>query len=181
MQEVLRNLRIVYSRPKYIALLLAVSLAFYELNVLAFNLPSLGYLASLGILKGGELLVSFSLGLPSIMSRSSFYALLVISVLLGMLVSLMVFKVSSRAEGNGGYFGFVGMLLGSIAPGCAACGIGLLPLLGISTAFLTFLPLKGLELSLLAILVLGFSIARISKDLTRCESCKLNLEMKGGN
>ena len=62
-------------------------------------------------------------------------------------------------------------------PGCAACGIGLLSLFGISAASLTFLPFKGLEFSILSIIILSVLIFEITKNISNGIVCKT---MKGG-
>jgi hypothetical protein len=55
----------------------------------------------------------------------------------------------------------VGIVLGALGAGCAACGsailLGLLSLFGITTSLL-FLPLEGLEFAILAVVVLTLSI-----------------------
>jgi hypothetical protein len=53
--------------------------------------------------------------------------------------------------------------------------------LGISAATLALLPFGGLELSILAILILGIAVKRTTKDLTKGPTCKINLDLlKGG-
>ena len=63
-----------------------------------------------------------------------------------------------------GILGVTGMSLGIFAQGCAACGIGLTAFFGLAASFAT-LPLKGLEISILAIIILILSIFRFSYNL----------------
>ena len=100
---------------------------------------------------------------------SSFVSLVTISVLLGILFSLITYKtVMIKKSSNGiGVLGTTGIFLGILAPGCAACGIGILSALGFGAAVLTFLPFNGLEISFLAIWILLFSVAKISKDIKK--------------
>lgn len=95
-----------------------------------------------------------------------------------MLFSLLFYKARSlKGEKKGfGIISSIGFFLGAFAPGCAACGIGLASLLGVSAATLSFLPFGGLELSIIAILIIGFAIYKVSDN-----SCKINYKkLKGG-
>ena len=109
---------------------------------------------------------------------SSFVSLVTISVLLGILFSLITYKtVMIKKSSNGiGVLGTTGIFLGILAPGCAACGIGILSALGFGAAVLTFLPFNGLEISFLAIWILLFSVAKISKDIKKGTICEIDNE-----
>jgi len=72
-----------------------------------------------------------------------------------------------------GFFGTAGIFLGILAPGCPTCAIGILPVLGIGTAFLASLPFGGLELSALAILFLGFATFKITKKIHKGIICEI--------
>ena len=61
--------------------------------------------------------------------------------------------------------GFVGGILGTLFFGCAACSITLAGYLGIA-GFISFFPFYGLELKLLALGILIFSVSKLSK--TKC-------------
>jgi len=89
-----------------------------------------------------------------------------------MFFSLIMYKVRVVKETGGrrlGFFASVGLFIGVLAPGCAACGIGLLSLLGLSAAFLTFLPYDGLELSIFAVGIMAIVIFKMSDNLTICK------------
>jgi hypothetical protein len=88
--------------------------------------------------------------------------LVVVAALTGVDVSMAVYHfrehgVSLREGGSSA----VGVLLGTLGAGCAACGsavlLGLLGLFGVSTSLL-FLPLDGLEFALLALVIITLSI-----------------------
>jgi hypothetical protein len=61
--------------------------------------------------------------------------------------------------------GFIGGIIGTLFFGCAACSITLAGYLGIA-GFISFFPLYGLELKLLALGILILSISKLSK--TKC-------------
>jgi hypothetical protein len=59
--------------------------------------------------------------------------------------------------------GFVGGIIGTLFFGCAACSITLAGYLGIA-GFISFFPFYGLELKLLSLGILIFSISKLSKN-----------------
>ena len=63
-----------------------------------------------------------------------------------------------------GALSFTGMFLGIFALGCTACGLGLVAFFGLAASFAT-LPFKGLEISILAMIILTVSIFRFSYTL----------------
>lgn len=88
-------------------------------------------------------------------------ALLVVAALVGVNLALVAYHVREHglsASGSGG--SAVGIVLGVLGAGCAACGSAILPgvlsLFGASGAVF-LLPLDGLELSLLAVATLLLS------------------------
>jgi len=164
----------VFGNFKYSLLAIFIAISFYALNVFIANFRALINLySSLGFLGTIKLFFILMLGFYNLILFSSFISLVIISLLLGMLFSLIFYKINIL-KGNGKKFGLIsiiGAFLGAFAPGCAACGLGLASILGLSGAFLTFLPFKGLELSILAIVILGIAIFKTSND-----SCKIMLK-----
>ena len=81
--------------------------------------------------------------------------------------------IKSSSGKTFGFFGTTGIFLGILAPGCIACGVGLLSVFGISAAVLSSLPFEGLELSLLAIGILSFSTYKITGDINKGIVCEI--------
>jgi len=88
--------------------------------------------------------------------------LLLVSLLVGVDIALVAYHVREHrlsAEGGGG--SLIGVLLGTLGAGCAACGsailAGVLSLFG-AAGLVTLLPLDGLEFALLALAALVLSI-----------------------
>ena len=105
----------------------------------------------------------------------SYISLIIISILLGMLFSLIIYKINFlniKAKKRFGILGILGIFLSIFAPGCAACGVGLASALGIGTAFLSFLPYDGLELSIITIIILSAVIIKTTEDLYICNIYK---------
>ncbi|MCH7568007.1 MAG: hypothetical protein IIA87_01165 [Nanoarchaeota archaeon] len=171
--------RIVFSNWRYLILAIIIALLFYNLNVLIANYANLAsFYSSLGLLGTIKFFFILSLGFGALIKTHSFVSLIIVSILFGMLLSLTMYKVKVvKISGTKktGFFSSIGVFLAAFAPGCAACGIGLASLLGIGGAFLIYLPFEGLELSILAIAILSFTTWKVSKDLSECESCQVQL------
>ena len=186
LKEVLNVWKTVFSRLRYIIFLIAGFLIFYLLNVFLININNIksvyGALDFSGFM---TFLLSLILEFKNTVIFSSFVSVVIVGILFGFLFSLIMFKINSNiAKSSSGFIGGLGVFLGVLAPGCAACGIGVVSALGLSAGFLSVFPYEGLELSFLAMVILAFAIFKTSKDLTRCDICKINLEdihnMKGG-
>ncbi|MBI2043684.1 hypothetical protein HYT25_04820 [Candidatus Pacearchaeota archaeon] len=165
----------VFGKAKYIFLAVAIGFLFYSLNVLMANFSSIKSYFGMNLFLGIKFFFVLSMGFKETILPSSFASLVAISILLGMLFSLITYKTITikKSSGRIGVISTTGIFLGIFAPGCAACGIGLLSVLGFGTAFLTLLPFKGLEISILAIGILTFSIAKISKDIKKGIVCEI--------
>ena len=181
MNKMFRFWKEVFSHFKYITSTLIIALLFYSLNVVILNFRTiLSFYSYLGFLGSIKLFLSFLIDLEETIKIGSFISLIIISMLLGLLFSLISYKTNTLKKANNKSLGFIssiGVILGVLAPGCAACGIGLASSLGISAVFLSLLPLKGLELSIFSIVLLMIAIFKISSD-----SCKVmfNKNVKGG-
>ena len=185
MRQIFRVWRDVFGRWQYLLLAVVIALVFYSLNVLISSWRSLlGFYATAGFLKTIKLFFTFFLGFKELIITSSFVSLVIISILLGVLFTLLVYKANfnlSFQNKKTNFIGSIGVFLAAFVPGCAACGVGLASLLGISAGALSFLPYKGIELSIIAIIILGITIFKISKNIYICKlPVSLNKEMKGG-
>ncbi|MDO8508156.1 MAG: hypothetical protein Q7S27_00560 [Nanoarchaeota archaeon] len=180
MKNELKHIVKVFSNIKYVLLALVVAVMFYSLNVFIANYRAIiDFYSILGFIGSIKLFISLMIGFRDIIKISSFVSVLIISLMLGMLSSLIFYKVKiigGKDKGTG-LFSSLGILLGAFAPGCAACGIGLASALGVSSVFLAVLPFDGLELSILSIVILSIAIFKTSNS-----SCKVMLKqkMKGG-
>ncbi len=164
---VFSTLKDVFSNFRYVVLSFVVALLFYALNVLIANWRALAsFYPSLGFFGTFKLFLLFMVGFINLVKLHSYISLIIISILLGILFSLIYYKsVVIRGVGNRklGFFASLRVLLGAIAPGCAACGIGLVSALGLGGDFLAVFPFDGLELSILAIALLGIAIYKASE------------------
>jgi hypothetical protein len=183
--NVLSVWRIVFTKGKYLFYAFLVAVLFYGFNVLISNYKTLSsYYSSFGFFGTLKFFSLLFIGFSGTIKFHSFITLVIVSVLLGMLFSITLYKIKISQKNDVkkvGIFSSIGIFLAALAPGCAACGLGLAPLLGISSAFLLALPLDGLELSILAILILSFSTWKTSKGLLECDSCKIQLKKQNVN
>ena len=83
------------------------------------------------------------------------------AVLFGLSVAMMlhIFRTLGKSGAEAAPGTLFGTLTAAVASGCPVCGAWLLPLLGIAGSLAVF-PLQGLEIRLLAIALLAFSISR---------------------
>ena len=185
MSDVLNAWKSVFSNKSYVFLAVIIALVFYVLNVLIANYKTIiSFYKNFGFLSGSKLFLFLNLGFRETIEFYSFISLSVISIFFGIFFSLIFYKIKviGNSDKKIGLLGGIGIFLGALVPGCAACGVGLLPVIGFGAVFLTFLPFKGLEISFLAIGILGVAIYKISKDLIKCKISKnmLKTKMKGG-
>ncbi|MFB6173768.1 MAG: hypothetical protein ABEI39_03920 [Halobacteriales archaeon] len=160
-----RTSRLVLTIPAYALVALGTAATALSVFVVSQNLTLV-----LDVVVGGSLpleaRLSVLLGLYPFLGTSFGPAagamLVVVAVLVGLDIALVTYHVRehglSAREGGGSA---VGVLLGTLGAGCAACGsavlAGLLSLAG-AAGGLTLLPLEGLEFSLLAAASLVLSI-----------------------
>ncbi|PIN95089.1 hypothetical protein COU53_01160 [Candidatus Pacearchaeota archaeon CG10_big_fil_rev_8_21_14_0_10_30_48] len=100
----------------------------------------------------------------------TFISIMIISTMFGTYTSLLFFKITnSIAIGGKSFFGILGALIGGFGVGCPTCGALLFGLIGAPLALMSF-PLRGFELQLGSILLLGISIYFIAKSINaKCD------------
>ena len=162
----------VFGKWRYLLLALLIALFFYLLNVLISGWKSLaGFYSSAGFLKTMNLLFVLFMGFSNSITMISFISLIIISLMLGMLFSMLVYKhhiYALNGDKRLGIFGGIGAFLAALVPGCAACGIGFASILGLSAGILSFLPYDGIELSLIAMVILIVTIFKTTKNMYVC-------------
>jgi hypothetical protein len=168
-QEVGRAWKTVFGRAGYVLLAALTALVFYVLNVLIVNWGNVAVLGEgAGFLRALWLL---SLGFSGAVSGLTFWTVIILGVLTGVLVSLLVAKTRFMQRRDGkkqGILAGIGLFLSLFVPGCAACGVGLLAALGLGGALLA-LPFQGTEIAVVAIVVMGYVVVRVSEGFGSCE------------
>lgn len=145
----------VYAKPGYIIVSLAVMVIIFSFNVLVINLKLLITHFSFSLLFD---LLSNSLQLNIFI----FALLLLLSLLSGIVVAMVLFLV--RKQVREGLAAGSSILFSIIAPSCSSCALGLLSILGLG-GFLSVLPFKGLEIGIVGVLVLIYTVIFLSKKI----------------
>lgn len=163
--EAIKSIIQVLSIPKYFVMWALSSFVIFSFNILVPNYQLL--------LSDPVLVLDIFFGTLSSMEPLFQLVSITISILAGALISTIVFKFHSgeSISKRGG----TGIVLGLFAPACASCGIGLLAILGLGGVIAT-LPFKGLEISLLAIVLLVAGIISTAKDMNACKQCQIVLK-----
>ena len=174
----IKSFKKVFGNKKYIVIAIVASFIFYILDILIFNWKNLFEISKFGIVP----LISF-IGIQIIKFKDtlllhSFITLVIISILVGILSALILYKIRLNApiDKKTGLISTIGLFFGALAPGCAACGIGLVSALGLTGIIINFLPFNGLEISFLSIGILSFAIFKTAKGLSKPSVCKVNVQ-----
>ena len=160
---VARTARLVLGIPAYAALAVVAAVLALSVFTLSQNLSVLSFALSGTVSPGaavGILLDQFPVLGPRYDLVTGF-ALVLIAGMVGVNLALVTYHVRVHglsAEGGGG--SAVGVFLGLLGAGCAACGsailVGVLSLVG-AAGLATLLPFDGLEFSALAVVALLLS------------------------
>lgn len=163
MKKHIRNimvaLREVYAKPAYLLLSLGVILAVFIINIGVMNYQLYRSFPSVRIVK--EVFLGSLTSLP----WYSLSTVILIALLTAIFITLMGYHVKSMQGALGSYAaGSGGLALGFLAPACASCSIGLIAVLGMSGT-LGILPWKGVEITVLGIVLLGGAITSLSRKI----------------
>jgi hypothetical protein len=165
----------VFGNWNYSLLALVIAGFFYIFNALLNNITNIwDFVKTLGVKQTLIYVGNLIIGFKATLLDHSFYNVIALSLLTGILISLMAYKykmTSMPIKKKDGVFGGFVAFLAFIVPGCASCGIGLLALLGLGSA-LASLPFGGQEVTILATVLMIFVIFKFSKDIFVCKNVK---------
>ena len=169
-----QNIKLAYRQPKYYLITLLVAIVFYSFTALLNNIKAISFMFThSSFFSGIQLIITLVLGYHSSIRGVSALTLLIISILLGMLFSLIIFKhfffKTQGEKKKTGILALIGVILGALTPGCALCSVGIFYALGFGSAFITLLPFEGLEFSFIAMIILIISVYLLAKNLTYCK------------
>ena len=166
------NLKTVFSQKKNMLIAAGVAVLFYIVNVMILEYQFFFYGFSKGVIEGFVFMCRLLVGFYHTVLLHTFITTVITSILFGVLFTLVLCKTKfakSTDSKKTGVIASVGIFLGILAPGCAACGVGLISLLGLSAAFITIFPFDGLEISVIAILIMLYAIMHFAKNLNVCK------------
>ena len=170
-EDFFRLWRRVFGHLRVFFVFLLTFLLFYLLNVLIKNYSSLViYSNNSGFIRGLNLFFILSIGFYKTIKIYTFVGVLIIGFLLATLVGLIYYRYSMNMKlREDGLLGGFGAALGIVAPGCSACAVGLAPVFGLGSGAFSLLPYGGFEFTFIAIILLGYSIYRLSREMVGCE------------
>lgn len=105
----------------------------------------------------------------------SLFLSLIISVMFGVYLALFFFRreiIKNESVAKTSALGVGGTIASVIASGCPTCGAPFLAFFGAPLGLLA-LPFRGLEIKVLSIILLSFSIYLLAQSIERRLSCKI--------
>lgn len=125
---------------------------------------------------GWNLLLALLAGMWTAMSTLSLVLLVIVAILTGANLTLVVQRLQTiRSSGKMSFMVGGSSLLGIVGSGCASCGLPILAFLGLSGAIF-YLPFQGLELSVLAIILLSISLYSLIKQNAKQAVCAVDID-----
>ena len=159
----------IFSKPRYLILTIVTALIMYIVTVISSDYLELKIVLKQ---KSLNLIWNYFVGFPITITGYSAISLFLICILFGLFVTLNKYKSNQIIKQKGTIFGTIGVFLGLIAPGCAACGVGLASAIGLA-GILVYLPFKGFEVSIIAIILLVWANLKVSKSLLMLNICSV--------
>lgn len=166
-------IKTIFSQPKNIILATTFAALMYLLNAMIVQWANLHLIKVLGI-------SLFLEGFYYAVGKPLFYGSVVVSLLTGILLSMLVYRsrLNAQKKENLSLISSIAVFLGLLAPGCVSCGIGLAAAIGIGASLAT-LPFHGLEVSAVATILLIYSINRTAVSFIECIVPKKKWKING--
>lgn len=122
-----------------------------------------------------NLMLALLAGMWTSMTGAGLFILFITAILTGINLTL-VFQKLSLLQSSGKLHIMVGgsSVLGIVGSGCAACGLPILALLGLSGS-VAYLPFKGTELSIISVVMLSMSLYLMVKSNSQAKVCQLEV------
>lgn len=179
-------LKRVFGNISYIVLAGLVGLVIFFISIFFPNHKLVGkvfFSPNIALLDKLNLFKSLVGGIKTSVLPLSAVTIVGVAILFGINFAMLLFilrrnrQAPQKLTNKGGIFSSLGgMISGVLGIGCAACGsLILTPLLAFfgATAFLTFLPLRGSEFGLLAMMLILFSIYWLAKKINNPLVCPI--------
>lgn len=176
------SLVIVFKKPSYIILAIITTALLLLLVIWLPNFSFLKHVADSNIYTLSNKVGIFwsSLGfLKSNFTPLARVLTIMVMVLSGINVAMLMYYLKNRIRlEKAAGAGMLGTIAGLVGVGCASCGSVLLTSfigIGASTSFLGLLPLKGVEFSILGIVIILLTIYLIAKKIQNPLVCRIKL------
>lgn len=120
-----------------------------------------------------NLLLALLQGMWTAMNGTGLLVLVLTALLTGANLTLLWQRIQQMGSFNNLHFVVGGnSFLGIVGSGCAACGLPVLSLLGLSGSVI-YLPFRGAELSYLAVILLSISFFLLLRSFLEQQSCPI--------
>ena len=149
-----KALKEVYTKKSYLAITLIAAFV-----IIAFNLLVTNYKIIFSNFSSKLVYSLFIGGFYNIETLPLIF-LIITSISAGILLSMGVYIIRRQISGGVG-LGSSSVAMSVIAPACPSCAIGLISTLGFGS-FFAFLPFRGLELGVFAVIIITVSIVYMS-------------------
>ncbi|PIN85604.1 MAG: hypothetical protein COV47_01280 [Candidatus Diapherotrites archaeon CG11_big_fil_rev_8_21_14_0_20_37_9] len=160
--------KLVYSKKKYYAITIAIAIGIIFSINLAINSSLIFSIISGNYLVIEKITILFSLlsGTFSNNTELTIITLTIVGILTGINASFIMYKFSidRKLSKRNSIAGAVGTVIGLFAGGCASCAFTIAALFGVVGA-LSFLPFKGVELTIIGIGILIFALFNSAKSV----------------
>jgi len=157
-------LKEVYVKKSYFVITLITAFVIIAFNLLVTNYKIIFSNFTL------KLVYSLFIGGFSNIETLPLIFLIITSISAGILLSMGIYIIRRQISGSVG-IGSSSIALSVLAPACPSCAIGLISTLGFGS-FFAFLPFKGLELGVFAIIIITASIIYMSGKIVT-KTCKI--------
>lgn len=158
------------------AILLAVIYLVLSVYLMNFTLVKLTIIGNYLIAYKLSLLIDLLGGMLTAMTGTGLLVLVLAALFTGLNL-MLISKRISMLKSSGKLHWVVGgsSLLGIAGSGCAACGLPIIALLGLSGS-VAFLPFGGSEISIISLILLSISFYLLLKSYKEQVSCKVDLK-----
>ena len=171
----------VLKRREYLAMTLIFAALFYAINIFLSNFRELTtIIKNQGFFHMLSVFPLFIVNYADFFTYKFFIGLIILSLLFGFLISLITYKTKmlKNFSKKTGFLTSAGIFFGVIAPGCSACGVGFISVIGFGSAAIAFLPWKGFELMILSVLLLLYAVYKISDQINTGIVCAVPIGKK---
>ncbi len=165
-----------FLETKFIISTLTIAIIYVAITIYLMNVSLLKstLLGSFTLSYKFNLLIALLGGIWTAMSRFGLSMLVLAALLTGANLTLIVQRITSlNSSGKLHFMAGGSSLLGFIGSGCAACGLPVLALLGLSGSVI-YLPYRGQEILILAVGLLILSFYLMIKSDAKEKICKIN-------
>lgn len=173
----INNMKDLLQKPKLIicAILIAIVYTISVVYLMNGNFVKDTLLGNFPLDYKFNLMTALLAGMWTAMTGSGLLILLTTAILTGLNITLIFQRLTQLRSAGSLHFVVGGSsILGMIGSGCAACGLPILAILGLSGS-VAYLPFRGTEISIVAIILLSMSLFLMVKSSNPSKVCEVKV------